>query len=80
MQRLGRVIAAALILASALGAFDLSSARAIESPPPPKFRLPADVVRPARYRLELTASRTRTHSQEPSTSTLSSPNQARCCG
>jgi len=55
MQRLGRVIAAALILASALGAFDLSSARAIESPAPPKLRLPADVVRPVRYRLELTA-------------------------
>ncbi len=55
MQRLWRIITAGLIVTSALGTFHLSAAWADDSPAPPKLRLPADVVGPVRYRVELTA-------------------------
>jgi alanyl aminopeptidase len=46
---------AALIVASSWETLCLSDAWAGESPAPPKLRLPADVVTPLRYRVELTA-------------------------
>lgn len=55
MQRLCRIIIAGLIMAGAWGTLPGSCAWADESPAPPKLRLPADVVRPVRYRVELTA-------------------------
>ncbi len=54
MQRLWRVITAGLIVTSAWGTLDLSSAWADDSSAPPKLRLPADVAGPVRYRIELT--------------------------
>lgn len=42
-------------MAGAWGTLPGSCAWADESPAPPKLRLPADVVRPVRYRVELTA-------------------------
>ena len=55
MQRLWRVITAVLIIASTWGTVRLPDAWAADSPAPPKLRLPADVVGPVRYRVELTA-------------------------
>ena len=55
MQRLCRIIIAGLIVASAGGTLPVSCAWADESPAPPKLRLPADVVGPVRYRVDLTA-------------------------
>ncbi|HXJ91987.1 MAG TPA: M1 family metallopeptidase [Terriglobia bacterium] len=55
MQPRWRLITAMLVVASTCGTFHLSHARADESPAPPKLRLPADVVGPVRYRVELTA-------------------------
>jgi len=55
MQRLCRIIIAGLIVASAWGTLPASCGWADESPAPPKLRLPADVVGPVRYRVELTA-------------------------
>jgi cytosol alanyl aminopeptidase len=55
MPRLWRVIISALIVTSAGGTRHLSRAWGDDSPAPPKLRLPADVVGPVRYRVELTA-------------------------
>ena len=55
MQRLWRVMTAALIVTSAWAIFHANVARANDAPAPPKLRLPADVVVPLRYRVELTA-------------------------
>ena len=55
MQRLWRVITAVLIIASTWGTVRRPGAWAADSPAPPKLRLPADVVGPVRYRVELTA-------------------------
>ncbi|MGD0223509.1 MAG: M1 family aminopeptidase [Terriglobia bacterium] len=54
MQRVLRVIAATLVVTTALGALHVSSAWADDSVAPPGLRLPADVVSPVRYRLDLT--------------------------
>jgi cytosol alanyl aminopeptidase len=53
MPRLWRVITAGLIVTS--GTLHLSRAWGDDSPASPKLRLPADVVAPVRYRVELTA-------------------------
>lgn len=55
MQRLLRFITAALIVTCALGTLHVSRTWADDSPAPPKFRLPMDVVGPVGYRLDLTA-------------------------
>jgi cytosol alanyl aminopeptidase len=55
MQPRGRLITATLVVVSTCGTFHLSYAGADESLAPPKLRLPADVVGPVRYRVELTA-------------------------
>jgi len=53
MQRFVRGLAAALIVFSSLGILRAACAWADDFPPP-KLRLPADVVTPVRYRLDLT--------------------------
>jgi cytosol alanyl aminopeptidase len=55
VQRLWRIITAALIATSAWGTLHLSSGWADDSQAPPELRLPADVAGPVRYRVELTA-------------------------
>jgi cytosol alanyl aminopeptidase len=54
MQRVWRFMMAGLIVTSAWGALRLLRAWGDDSPAPPKLRLPADVVGPVRYRVELT--------------------------
>ena len=54
MQRFSGSLAAALIVASSVAMLGVARAWADDSPPPPKLRLPADVVAPVRYRVELT--------------------------
>jgi alanyl aminopeptidase len=53
MQRLSRMITAALIVTWALGTIHVSCAWADEPPAPPKLRLPAEVVGPVRYQVDL---------------------------
>ena len=55
MQRLWRVITSVFIVTSVGPTLHVSSGWANDSPAPPKLRLPADVVGPVRYRVELTA-------------------------
>ena len=55
MQRPWRVITTVLIIASTWGTARLPDVWADDAPAPPKLRLPADVVGPVRYRVELTA-------------------------
>jgi len=55
MQRPWRVIITVLIMAGAWGTVRLPDVWADDAPAPPKLRLPADVVGPVRYRVELTA-------------------------
>jgi cytosol alanyl aminopeptidase len=55
MQRLWRVITVALIATCTWGTLQLSTTRGDDSPAPPKLRLPADVVGPVRYRVDLAA-------------------------
>jgi len=58
MRRFVHKTAAVLIAVCALASLDVSHARAGQAPDqgltPPKFRLPADVVKPIRYRVDLT--------------------------
>ena len=58
MRRFAHKISAVLIAVCALLGLSVSYARAgqvpDQAPPPPKFRLPADVVGPIRYRVDLT--------------------------
>ena len=55
VQRLWRVTTAVLIVTSGWGTLHRSSVWAEDSPAPPKLRVPADLVGPVRYRVELTA-------------------------
>jgi cytosol alanyl aminopeptidase len=54
MQRFSGTFTAALIVASSVAMLGVARTWADDSPPPPKLRLPADVVAPVRYRVELT--------------------------
>jgi len=54
MQRFRGSFTAALIVGSCVAMLGVARTWADDSPPPPKLRLPADVVAPVRYRVELT--------------------------
>ncbi len=54
MQPFSGTFTAALIVASSVAMLGVAHTWADDSPPPPKLRLPADVVAPVRYRVELT--------------------------
>lgn len=54
MQRFSRSFTTALIMASSVLMLGVARTWADDSPPPPKLRLPANLVTPVRYRVELT--------------------------